>query len=100
MESYEKNRYVISCSAAAYRCPSPSFREVTLAGNSQEQIKNLIYNWFSSGEEADSDAAEKCWKLLRKSDNVAVRELAQTPLLLTFLCLVYSRSQTLDRKSV
>ena len=94
VESYEKNRYVISCRAAAYRCPSPSFREVTLAGNSQEQIKSFIYNWFSSGEGENSDEAEKCWKLLRKSDNVAVRELAQTPLLLTFLCLVYSRSQT------
>ena len=91
---YEKNRYVISCRAAAYRCPSPSFREITLAGNSQEQIKNFIYNWFSSDGDEDSEAAEKCWKSLRKSDNVAVRELAQTPLLLTFLCLVYSRSLT------
>lgn len=94
VEHYEKNRYVISCRAAAYRCPSPSFREITLAGNSQTQIKNFIYNWFSSDEENNSEAAEKCWKSLRKADNVAVRELAQTPLLLTFLCLVYSRSLT------
>ncbi|MGD1858014.1 MAG: NACHT domain-containing protein [Leptolyngbyaceae cyanobacterium] len=89
-----KNRYVVSCRAAAYRSPSTSFREITLAGNSQEQIKNFIYNWFASDEEGGSEAAEKCWKSLRKSDNVAVRELAQTPLLLTFLCLVYSRSLT------
>ncbi|NEP60018.1 MAG: NACHT domain-containing protein [Symploca sp. SIO2G7] len=91
---YEKNRYVISCRAAAYRCPSPSFREITLAGNGQEQIKSFIHNWFSSDEEGNSEAAETCWKSLRRSDNVAVRELAQTPLLLTFLCLVYSRSLT------
>ncbi|MBE9068155.1 NACHT domain-containing protein, partial [Leptolyngbya cf. ectocarpi LEGE 11479] len=91
---HEKNRYVISCRAAAYRCPSPSFREITLAGNSQEQIKQFIYNWFSSDEVGDAEAAETCWKSLRKSDNIAVRELAQTPLLLTFLCLVYSRSLT------
>ncbi|MEM7063874.1 MAG: NACHT domain-containing protein [Cyanobacteria bacterium P01_B01_bin.77] len=91
---HEKNRYVISCRAAAYRCPSPSFREITLAGNGQEQIKQFIYNWFSSDEVEDADAAETCWKSLRKSDNIAVRELAQTPLLLTFLCLVYSRSLT------
>lgn len=91
---HEKNRYVISCRAAAYRCPSPSFREITLAGNSQEQIKQFIYNWFSSDEIGDAEAAETCWKSLRKSDNIAVRELAQTPLLLTFLCLVYSRSLT------
>ena len=96
VERYKKNRYVISCRAAAYRSPSPSFREITLAGNGQEQIKNFIYNWFSSDsdEEGSSEAAEKCWKSIRKSDNVAVRELARTPLLLTFLCLVYSRSLT------
>ncbi|MEM7795347.1 MAG: NACHT domain-containing protein [Cyanobacteria bacterium P01_C01_bin.118] len=94
VERYEKNRYIISCRAAAYRSPTTSFREITLAGNSQEQIKNFIYNWFSSENVADPDAAEKCWKSLRKSENVAVRELAQTPLLLTFLCLVYSRSLT------
>lgn len=94
VERYEKNRYVISCRAAAYRAPSTSFREITLAGNSQEQIKNFIYNWFSSDEVGNTEAAETCWKSLRKSDNVAVRELAQTPLLLTFLCLVYSRSLT------
>ncbi|MEM8612920.1 MAG: NACHT domain-containing protein [Cyanobacteria bacterium P01_H01_bin.105] len=94
VERYQKNRYVISCRAAAYRSPSPSFREITLAGNGQDQIKNFIYNWFSSGEAGDAEAAEKCWKSIRKSDNVAVRELARTPLLLTFLCLVYSRSLT------
>ena len=94
VERYQKNRYVISCRAAAYRSPSPSFREITLAGNGQDQIKNFIYNWFSSGEAGDAEAAEKCWKSFRKSDNVAVRELARTPLLLTFLCLVYSRSLT------
>ncbi|MEA5464937.1 NACHT domain-containing protein [Leptothoe sp. PORK10 BA2] len=92
VERYEKNRYVISCRAAAYRSPSNSFREITLGGNSQEQIKNFIYNWFSSEDEDSSEAAESCWNSLRKSDNSAVRELAQTPLLLTFLCLVYSRS--------
>ncbi|NEQ53684.1 MAG: NACHT domain-containing protein, partial [Leptolyngbya sp. SIO3F4] len=94
VERHGKNRFIVSCRAAAYRSPSTSFREITLAGNSQEQIKNFIYNWFSSDNEDGSEAAEKCWKTLRKSDNVAVRELAQTPLLLTFLCLVYSRSHT------
>ncbi len=94
VERYQKNRYVISCRAAAYRSPSPSFREITLAGNGHEQIKNFIYNWFSADGEGGTEAAAKCWKSIRKSDNVAVRELARTPLLLTFLCLVYSRSFT------
>ncbi|NEZ56883.1 NACHT domain-containing protein [Leptolyngbyaceae cyanobacterium CCMR0081] len=94
VERYKKNRYVISCRAAAYRSPSPSFREITLAGNGQDQIKNFIFNWFTVDREDGSEAAEKCWKSIRKSDNVAVRELARTPLLLTFLCLVYSRSLT------
>lgn len=94
VERYKKNRYIISCRAAAYRSPSPSFREITLAGNGQEQIKNFIYSWFTADGEEGEEAAEKCWKSIRSSDNVAVRELARTPLLLTFLCLVYSRSFT------
>ncbi|MEM6254998.1 MAG: NACHT domain-containing protein [Cyanobacteria bacterium P01_D01_bin.156] len=94
VEQYGKNRYVISCRTAAYRSPSPSFREISLAGNGEEQIKSFIYNWFAAGEAGDVEAAETCWKSLQKADNVAVRELAQTPLLLTFLCLVYSRSHT------
>lgn len=94
VEHHGKNRYVISCRAAAYRSPSPGFREITLGGNGEEQIKSFIYNWFASGDEGDAEAAETCWKSLQRADNVAVRELAQTPLLLTFLCLVYSRSFT------
>ncbi|ESA37233.1 hypothetical protein N836_03810 [Leptolyngbya sp. Heron Island J] len=94
VERYKKNRYVISCRAAAYRSPSSSFREITLAGNGQDQIKSFIYSWFATDGEEGVEAAEKCWKSIRSSDNVAVRELARTPLLLTFLCLVYSRSFT------
>ncbi|NEP55353.1 MAG: histidine kinase, partial [Moorea sp. SIO3C2] len=94
VDRYEKNRYILSCRSAAYLSPSPRFIEVTLAGNNQDQIKSFINNWFSALDNDGSELAEKCWKSLKRSHNVAVRELAQTPLLLTFLCLVYSRSLT------
>lgn len=92
IERYDRNRYVLSCRAANYLYASPRFSEITLADNNQDQIKTFIYNWFSADEGWTTEFADDCWKLLRKPDNISVRELAKTPLLLTFLCLVYSRS--------
>ena len=54
----------------------------------------FIYNWFSSELDIQSQTAEKCWETLNQENNQAAKELAQTPLLLTFLCLVYSRKQS------
>ena len=42
--------------------------------------------------------ADKYRELLFEDKHKAAKELAQTPLLLTFLCLVYDREQTLPSK--
>lgn len=94
VEHYEKNRYILSCRTAAYCCPSSRFRDIVLADNDRDQVRDFIRNWFSSDEKKGQELAEKCWKSLEKPDNFAVIELARTPLLLTFLCLVYNHSKT------
>ncbi|MFO5492518.1 MAG: NACHT domain-containing protein, partial [Cuspidothrix sp.] len=58
-----------------------------------EQIQQFINNWFQGKDDKQAQTSNKCWELLQKPENEAAKELAHTPLLLTFLCLVYDRSQ-------
>lgn len=90
---YDKNRYIASCRIAAHRSTWNNFRDIELADFDDNQIRRFIHNWFHSELDRDSQTSEKCWETLNKSKNAAAKELAQTPLLLTFLCMVYDRTQ-------
>ena len=81
------NRFVLSCRTAANRSLSSmvNFTNVELAEFDDEQIKNFIKYWFKS----DPEDAQDCWEKLSRPEYKASKELAHTPLLLTFLCLVY-----------
>ena len=65
VDRYDRNRYIASCRTAAYR-----------------------YNFKQAG------TATLCWELLKRDQNKAAKELAHSPILLTFLCLTYDKSQT------
>ncbi|WP_233744053.1 NACHT domain-containing protein [Leptodesmis sichuanensis] len=93
VDQYDKNRFIASCRIAAYRNSFRRFSDVAMADFNQEQIKQFILNWFYSDADLEAGTALKCWNLLQKSENRAARELAQSPLLLTLLCLVYHGSQ-------
>ena len=82
------NHFILSCRIAAYKNPMVRFTNVELADFDDEQIEKFIKNWFKS----DSEDAHDCWEKLSQSEYKASKELAQTPLLLTFLCLVYGNS--------
>ena len=92
---YEQNRFIASCRIAAYRSNlQHDFQVIELADFNDNQIKQFIDNWFSSELDKQTKTAEKCWEALNQDNNKAAKELAQTPLLLTFLCLVYNRKQS------
>ena len=95
---YDQNRFVASCRIAAYRSGFQRFRDIELADFEDDQIQQFIHNWFSSELDRQSGIAEKCWQLLNQASHEAAKELAQTPLLLTFICLVYDRSQELPQQ--
>lgn len=90
---YDQNRFVTSCRTAVHRSDFLGFTNVELADFDDEQIKNFIEHWFQSPSDQESHTAKRCWEQLNDERNRAARELAQTPLLLTFLCLVYNRTQ-------
>ncbi|MBW4462691.1 MAG: NACHT domain-containing protein [Nodosilinea sp. WJT8-NPBG4] len=99
VDAHSNNAFVASCRIAAYRGSHgicfKCFTDVTLAEFDDEQIEQFIRRWFRSALDLESGTADKYWELLQKNENKATKELAQTPLLLTFLCLVYDRQQTL-----
>lgn len=93
VDTYDKNRFIASCRTAAYRSGFRRFSDVVMADFDDTQIQQFIYNWFHSEANKQAQTGEKCWELLQKPENSAAKELAHTPLLLTFLCLVYDHSQ-------
>lgn len=93
VDTYHQNRFIASCRTAAYRGNFRRFSDVAMADFDDEQIQQFINNWFHGEDDQQTKTGEKCWELLEKPENQAAKELAHTPLLLTFLCLVYDRSQ-------
>ena len=95
---HDKNTFVASCRTAAYRSSFKQFTDVTIADFSNGQIKQFIQRWFHSELDQEADTANQYWQLLKRPENQAAKELAQTPLLLTFLCLIYERKQMLPNQ--
>jgi hypothetical protein len=93
VDRYDKNSFIVSCRTAAYRNNFQRFTDVKLADFDDTQIEQFIGNWFQSEVDKQAGTAQKCWELLQKPEYAAAKELAHTPLLLTFLCLNYDRSQ-------
>ena len=81
------NRFILSCRTAANGILSSmvNFTTEEIADFDDEQIEKFIKNWFK----LDPEDAKHCWEKLSQPEHQASKELAQTPLLLTFLCLVY-----------
>ncbi|WP_103667983.1 NACHT domain-containing NTPase [Pseudanabaena sp. BC1403] len=94
VDRYDKNRYIASCRTAAYRYNFKRFSDVILSEFDDGQIQQFINNWFRSEEDKQAGTAALCWELLERDENKAAKELAHSPILLTFLCLTYDKSQT------
>ncbi|MEM6432269.1 MAG: NACHT domain-containing protein [Cyanobacteria bacterium P01_D01_bin.115] len=93
VDQHRTNRFIASCRTAAYRTRFRQFTDVAMADFDDTQIEQFIGNWFSSPEDRQAKKAKTCWEVLQRPENKAAKELAHTPLLLTFLCLVYGRAQ-------
>jgi hypothetical protein len=99
VDRYSDNRYIASCRVAAYTFGGfTRFKDVAMAAFEDEQIEQFIKNWFQKSRDLEVDTADRCWELLNSPDYQAAKELAQTPLLLTLLCVVYDEFQDFPKK--
>lgn len=96
VDKYDKNRFIASCRIAAYKGGGGfrHFKDVTMANFKDSQMKTFVQQWFRR----EPKVAEQYWQLLDSSEYRAVKELGQTPLLLTLLCAVYDESQSLPKR--
>lgn len=89
-DKYPKIKIIISCRTAAYNYLFEQFVDVELADFQQQQIEQFVRQWF-----ADSSAkGELCLTELAREKNRAIRNLCQTPLLLTLMCLAFDEGMT------
>ncbi len=89
VDRYSKNRFIASCQIAAYRSFQnfSRFTDVAIANFNEQQIQCSIENWFKSHDRPEW--GQECQKRLNSDDHKATRELAQTPLLLTLICILF-----------
>jgi hypothetical protein len=97
-DQYKQNRFIASCRTAALQDNFNKFRNITVADFDDDQIEQFINNWFHTEKDRQANTAYYCWKLLQSPKHSATKELAQTPLLLTLLCLVYNDKKNFPEK--
>src|SRR5205823_1987661 len=77
-------------------------KDVVLPEFNAKQIETFIQHWFNATKEIDDGRADQLWEILTQPSHQATFELASSPLLLTFICLVYSAHRKLpsDRNAL
>lgn len=85
---YHKNRFIISTRPFAYKHNLRRFVDVKISKFTPFQAKNFIFSWFKD----NSDVANSCFNTLLGNDNYSIKEIIQTPLFLSLVCLLYQKS--------
>jgi predicted NACHT family NTPase len=103
LKSFHKNQYIITCRLAGQKFSPENFVEVEVADFSKEEITHFVSKWFDSqlkGEKSEPapkpKKADKFLKKLYSQKNRSIQELANNPLLLTLMCLVFKDSEELS----
>lgn len=92
-DKYRENRFITSCRTAFYKTFFQKFVDVELTLFDDGQIRTFVEGWFGSELDRQSESARNFLALLSGQEHRSTLELARTPLLLTFLCLVYDAAQ-------
>ena len=83
---YDRSQHLITCRIAASDYLFPGFQDVEVADFSEEQVQRYAQLWFAT----KTKAHEPFLEALEKRENVGVRELCNSPLLLSMICLYFN----------
>lgn len=86
-ENFPANHVVITCRIAGREYTFKQFTEVEVADFDEQQIASFVTRWFAA---TDPVKGKNFIQKLQK--NESIQELANNPLLLTLLCLVFEES--------
>ncbi|MEJ6979444.1 NACHT domain-containing protein [Pedobacter sp. P351] len=90
---YPSNRFITSCRTAYYKNFLDGFNDIEVTNFNDHQIQTFITSWFNAEMDVSIGTGNQLISLLFKPENISTLELARTPLLLTFLCIVYDAGQ-------
>jgi len=85
LEDFPDNAYIVSCRPTEIDYIHHSFHDVEVVEFSTSQIEHFVEKWFAKCDEKNLDQRF----LERLNANDAIKNMAQTPLLLTQLCSTY-----------
>ncbi len=98
VKTYPLNRYIVSSRLVSYQNSLGQFLEIDLQPWSDLLIQEYIHKWFAIRDPQDgqnpqtdhlSKEAQRCWEILQH--NQVARDLANSPLCLSLLCLLCDR---------
>lgn len=92
---FHDNRFILSCRTACYDSFLDGFTDFELADFDLPQIEYFIERFFTSADNNTREIGVTLWKTLNDPQHCAIMELASTPLLLVYICLLYMESQQL-----
>mgnify|MGYP002779332366 FL=1 len=84
---FERNRFIITCRMAAKEFTIEEFVEVELADFDDNSIADFVSKWFAN---KNLTKIPKFLHTLQR--NASIRDLANNPLLLTLLCLIFEET--------
>ncbi|AFY41431.1 NACHT domain-containing NTPase [Nostoc sp. PCC 7107] len=90
---FYKNKIIITCRLGAQDYQFHGFTEVEIADFHKPQITNFAEKWFLAVTKqppaAAKDLASRFMQKIELSENLPILDLANTPLLLNFICFVF-----------
>jgi len=103
-EKYYKNKFVVSCRAAAEKLALKGFTDLQLAPFNEAQISTFIHKCFGEfgtldGLDAQKNSSEFMEKL-KLPENKRIRRLATTPLFLHLACSLFYRTDKFATRQV
>lgn len=89
-EEYANNRWILTCRTQIIASIPDGFASVEVADFSPEQVQQFVQNWFQANGQANAEVLRQ-WEIFDNavSKNLALKELAVTPVLLSLMCLVF-----------
>ncbi|MBO0349268.1 hypothetical protein J0895_09150 [Phormidium pseudopriestleyi FRX01] len=94
IETYPKNRYVACSRSGVFNHHWHSFHPVAIAPLDDAQQASLVRQWYNTPS-ATTPSGDLLLADLQRPENAHARSLAEFPLSLTLLCLVYDRSHSI-----
>ena len=85
---YRKSQIVITCRVAAREYVFEQYTDVEMADFTEEQVDAFVKKWFA----VDPETLKLFKEDFAKPDQKGLRELAQSPLLLTLICLAFQET--------